>query len=367
MSAIEMNPEVLTAEEFVALCPKETVRSVYVSMKVLGPIKGLLCHRCKADIYKYLLAFDDWCPEVHDQELKSRRVYRDISNVRKCFEGEAGQYWASKSQMAEVYPHFKAYVSGLIQEEEQAYLNMRTIDVTIENIPYILSNMLHTYEEGFYPIQHSHRIYLDQLSFDYFLRKSADVIPQVEEVSKWDPEANEIKKYRRIRHPVFLFKKHFKAFEEARHHALSVLGLSRDQMNEKNAEFIEIYQEFRREIQRTDRQAIHFSFHDKNLILLPPEVYELDKLETLDLSENHLASLPPGISALQNLRSIDLRGSHLLFLPVGELCTLKQLKTIYVCEPQGFVSMMPPIYSQKLRDAGIELIAAGLMMSAIKF
>ena len=367
MSAIEMNPEVLTAEEFVALCPEGTVRSsVYVSMKVLGPIKGLLCHRCKTDIYKYLLAFDDWCPEVHDQELKSRRVYRDISTVRKCFEGEAGQYWASKSQMAEVYPHFKAYVSGLIQEEEQAFLKMSTIDVTIENIPYILSNMLHTYEEGFYLIQHCNRIYLNQLSFDYFLRKSADVIPRVEEVSKWDFEANEIKKYRKIRHPVFLFKKHFKAFDAARNHALSLRGFSFEQMNEKNAEFIEIYQECRREIQRTDRQAIHFSFHDKNLILLPPEVYELEKLETLDLSGNQLASLPPGISALQNLQSIDLRGSHITSLPVDELCSLKQLKTIYVQEPTGFTSMMPRIYFQKLRDVGIEFIKANLMMSAIK-
>lgn len=255
MSTIDMSLDVLTAEEFMARCPVGTVRSsAYVSLKILEPIKGLLCHR----------------------------------------------------------------------------------------------------------------VYLDQLSFDYFLRKSADVMLQVEEVSKWDLEANEIKKYRKIRHPVFLFKKHFKAFEGARHHALSMSHLSRDQMNEKNAEFIETYQECRREIQRTDRQAIHFSFHDKNLILLPPEVYELEKLETLGLSGNHLASLPPGISALQNLRSIDLRGSHILFLPVDELCTLKQLKTIYVCEPVGFVSMMPPIYSQKLKDAGIELIAAGLMMNALE-
>lgn len=345
MSTIEMNSGILTAEEVLARCPEGVVRStVYVSMKILEPLKGLLCHRCKVDIYKYLLAFDDWCPEVHDQELKSRRVYQDISNVRGCFEGTQGKYWASKSEMAAVYSHFKAYVLGLIQGEEQAFHKMPTIDVTMENIPYVLSNMLHTYEEGFYLIQHFSEFELKKLSFDWFLEKFRN-----REISSLTP-----------------FIEYFKAFDKARDHALSLRGFSFDQMSEKNAEFIEVYQECRRQIKKTDRQATNFSFNDKNLILLPPEVYELDKLETLGLSGNHLASLPPGISALQNLQSIDLRGSHLLFLPVDELCTLKQLKTIYVCEPEGFVSMMPKTYAQKLRDAGIDLIVAGLMMSAIK-
>ena len=64
---------------------------------------------------------------------------------------------------------------------------------------------------------------------------------------------------------------------------------------------------------------------------IPPEVFELEWLETLRLSWNHLTSLPESISRLQNLSQLDLSCNQLSSLPesITRLQNLSQLDLKY--------------------------------------
>lgn len=64
------------------------------------------------------------------------------------------------------------------------------------------------------------------------------------------------------------------------------------------------------------------------LTYIPNEVWQLEKLEILDLRGNNLAELPPEIGLLKNLRELDLGGNKLRQLPseIGNLVNLKVLR-----------------------------------------
>lgn len=64
---------------------------------------------------------------------------------------------------------------------------------------------------------------------------------------------------------------------------------------------------------------------------LPPALFELSELQTLDLSQNKLKHLPKEIIYLQNLKSLDLSDNKLIELP-EELFLLPNLERLFLEE-----------------------------------
>src|SRR5213080_448559 len=65
----------------------------------------------------------------------------------------------------------------------------------------------------------------------------------------------------------------------------------------------------------------------ERLTEIPPEVFELKDLETLDLSKNALTSIPDSIFKLPRLTSLNLSGNRLVTIP-GFLVQLEQLEDL---------------------------------------
>lgn len=61
------------------------------------------------------------------------------------------------------------------------------------------------------------------------------------------------------------------------------------------------------------------------LTSLPEEICQLAKLETLSLAGNLLARLPAGFANLRSLRTVDLSNNRLDSFPVAQLANLRQL------------------------------------------
>lgn len=70
-----------------------------------------------------------------------------------------------------------------------------------------------------------------------------------------------------------------------------------------------------------------FSLSGKDLYEVPNDVYQLEKLEVLDLSNNKISSLDPKLKGLVSLKSINLEGNKLISLPffLTQIPTLENL------------------------------------------
>lgn len=82
---------------------------------------------------------------------------------------------------------------------------------------------------------------------------------------------------------------------------------------------------------------------------IPSEVFELEYLQTLDLSENNIAAIPPKIAQLKNLKTLVLRKNNISSLPeeIGELSNLSHLILGY-----NYLNDLPKSFArlQKLRE-----------------
>lgn len=315
--------------------------------KVLVPcIEGIVCHRCRVDIYRALLDDEDGGRPLDNKELKNRNVFQAVTALRAYFAGTAFKYQPSQQELAEVYREFVSAILNLIGQERTLFEEIPKTYNDAEHLLYMLSNRLHDAEFGhLYPMIHYTTPYLRALSFDYFYQKDLKGGRKT-----FDPQA---------------FVKHFKDFEEARGAACyRVCKPSSKEIRLKSHDFFASYKECRNQVKimQQEKALVDFIFRDRNLILLPPEVYQLEHLETLDLSGNYLLTLPPGLSALQKLRKIDLRGSQIKTLPIDELCEMPNLKEIFVAAPPGYGLELDD-YTARLRHAGIELTKSPFVWS----
>ncbi|HRK83921.1 MAG TPA: COR domain-containing protein [Saprospiraceae bacterium] len=82
---------------------------------------------------------------------------------------------------------------------------------------------------------------------------------------------------------------------------------------------------------------------------IPSEVFGLEHLQTLDLSENNIAAIPPQIAQLKNLKTLVLRKNNISSLPeeIGELSNLSHLILGY-----NYLNDLPKSFArlQKLRE-----------------
>lgn len=62
-------------------------------------------------------------------------------------------------------------------------------------------------------------------------------------------------------------------------------------------------------------KPIHLNLRNCDINILPKEVTECDKIEELDLCENHLKSIPIEVLKLKNLKSLDLHDNNLATIP----------------------------------------------------
>ena len=83
------------------------------------------------------------------------------------------------------------------------------------------------------------------------------------------------------------------------------------------------------EAKRTKATELNLSL--LGLTTLPPELGQLQNLQSLDLSENQLSALPEAVGQLQKLQSLDLSENQLSALPdaVGQLDNLQTLNLSY--------------------------------------
>ena len=81
----------------------------------------------------------------------------------------------------------------------------------------------------------------------------------------------------------------------------------------------------------------------QGLTELPPEIGQLQHLQSLFLSFNQLSSIPLEICQLQDLQSLDLSNNQLSSLPI-EICQLKSLQSLYLNNNQ--LSDLPSEISQ---------------------
>jgi Leucine-rich repeat (LRR) protein len=72
-----------------------------------------------------------------------------------------------------------------------------------------------------------------------------------------------------------------------------------------------------------------FSFVKMNISRIPPEIFELENLEELDLSKNKIKKIPPEIKHLKKLKILNLSKNQLEELP-AELGELEQLEKLDV-------------------------------------
>jgi len=91
------------------------------------------------------------------------------------------------------------------------------------------------------------------------------------------------------------------------------------------------------------QQVIGLNLRDCELTELPPEIAQLQNLQTLGLSSNQLSALPPEIAQLQNLQQLDLNSNQLSALP-PEIAQLQNLRYLYLNSNQ--LRTLPPEIAQ---------------------
>ena len=80
------------------------------------------------------------------------------------------------------------------------------------------------------------------------------------------------------------------------------------------------------DVRRPD-SVYHLKLNFKRLKAIPPKVFEMHNLRTLDLGRNFIDSIPPEIGTLSNLEVLDLRRNRIRIVP-GELGRLKKLRVL---------------------------------------
>ena len=88
-----------------------------------------------------------------------------------------------------------------------------------------------------------------------------------------------------------------------------------------------------------ERNLIELDLGDLGLTALPPELFELIKLEVLALANNRLTSLPPELGKLTQLEVLYLSNNRLTGLP-PEMGQLKNLKWLYLA--RNHLTALPP-------------------------
>lgn len=106
-------------------------------------------------------------------------------------------------------------------------------------------------------------------------------------------------------------------------------------------EAYEAYKECRQLINDHQASNTYFSFSEKKLTMLPPEIGTLTYLDYLLLSRNNLHTLPPEISQLSQLTYINVSENKITSLP-REMGQLKNIRILYVQNNQ-LESLLPEI------------------------
>ena len=87
-----------------------------------------------------------------------------------------------------------------------------------------------------------------------------------------------------------------------------------------------------------------FQLSNAKLQEVPPELFRLKTLRSIDLSNNRLKELPPSFGSFANLRTLLLNGNQLPSLP-EEICQLAKLETLSLTGnllaglPNGFANL----------------------------
>lgn len=82
-----------------------------------------------------------------------------------------------------------------------------------------------------------------------------------------------------------------------------------------------------KKLTKLDLSAGYGAGESKKLSAIPPEVFELEHLEELDLTNNNIKNIPDSITNLHNLTTLDLTGNGLTVLPEA-VTKLHGLKTL---------------------------------------
>jgi internalin A len=90
----------------------------------------------------------------------------------------------------------------------------------------------------------------------------------------------------------------------------------------------------------------------EHLTVLPPEIFRLPHLQSLELSGNRLTALPPEIGRLTNLRSLQLGGNQLTTLP-PEITQLTCLQSLHLGGNR--LAALPPEIAQLPRLQSLDL------------
>lgn len=86
-----------------------------------------------------------------------------------------------------------------------------------------------------------------------------------------------------------------------------------------------------------------FSLRSHNLTTFPLDIFKLDKLEKLDLSDNMITLIPKRICKLKHLKELLLNGNNILYIP-NEICLLNDLRSLIL--NQNSITDIPKEISQ---------------------
>ena len=70
-----------------------------------------------------------------------------------------------------------------------------------------------------------------------------------------------------------------------------------------------------KQLKELDLSNRHYTSDAEKLTAIPPEIFEMQQLESLDLSWNRITEIPREIARLENLKSLNLMGNKLIEIP----------------------------------------------------
>lgn len=97
------------------------------------------------------------------------------------------------------------------------------------------------------------------------------------------------------------------------------------------------------EMIKNAKKTLVLDLRDRGLTAIPVEVFSVRKLESLNISANHISELPSTISKLTNLKVLDISRTRISSLPSG-LFRLKNLRKLIMANSE--LSFIPPDIQQ---------------------